>query len=70
MDEPPHTLLTQFRGWNGNDQSKKLHPSSKNKLGYVIDKLDDHWADLVDSRLGITREDRDTILDYGPEKFN
>ena len=37
---------------------------------YVIDKLDDHWADLVDTHLGIDAENRDKILDYGPEKFN
>ena len=34
---------------------------------YVIDKLDDHWADLVDTHLGIDTENRDKILDYGPE---
>ena len=37
---------------------------------YVIDKLDDHWADLVDNHLGINMMERDKILDYGPEKFN
>ena len=37
---------------------------------YVIDKLDDHWADLVDNHLGIEMEKQDRILDYGPEKFN
>ena len=30
---------------------------------YVIDQLDDHWADLA-------KENRDKILDYGPEKFD
>ena len=37
---------------------------------YVIDKLDNHWADLVDIHLGIDIDKRDKILDYGPEKFN
>ena len=37
---------------------------------YVIDKLDDHWADLVDTHLGISVLERDKILDYGPDKFN
>ena len=37
---------------------------------YLIDKLDDHWADLVDNHLGIIIMERDKILDYGPEKFN
>ena len=37
---------------------------------YVIDKLDDHWADLVDSFFNISIENRDKILEYGPEKFN
>ena len=36
---------------------------------YAIDKLYDHWADLVDTHLGIDMEDRDKILEYGPEKF-
>ena len=30
----------------------------------TIDKLDDHWADLVDNHLGIKMEERDLILDY------
>ena len=37
---------------------------------YVIDKLDENWANLVDTHLGIYMENRDKILDYGPEKFN
>ena len=36
---------------------------------YVIDKLDDRWADMVDSHLGINMLERDIVLDYGPEKF-
>ena len=30
---------------------------------YVIDKLDDHWADMVDSHLGISMLERDIVLD-------
>ena len=37
---------------------------------YVIDRLDDQWADLVDTHLGISMLEREKILDYGPEKFN
>ena len=68
-----HTLYSHSsEGGMGMINLKNFIPALKTSWvrRYVIDKLDDHWADLVDSHLGITREDRDTILDYGPEKFN
>ena len=37
---------------------------------YCIDKLDDHWADLLDTHFNITPSKRHTILDFGPEKLN
>ena len=36
---------------------------------YTVDKLDDHWADLVDNFMGINMEGKDTLLGYRPEKF-
>ena len=68
-----HTLYAHSsEGGMGMINLKNFIPALKTSWvrQYVIDKLDDHWADLVDSYLGITRENRDTILDYGPEKFN
>ena len=37
---------------------------------YCTDKLDDHWADLLDIYFKVTPNTRHTILHYGPEKFN
>ena len=37
---------------------------------YCIDKLNDHWADKIDSFFGLTNETRHTLLSFGPEKFN
>ena len=37
---------------------------------YTIDKLDDHWADLLDTLLDKTPDTRAEILNYGPERFN
>ena len=37
---------------------------------YTIDKLDDHWADLLDTLLDKTPDTRTEILNYGPERFN
>ena len=36
---------------------------------YAIDKLDDHWGDLLDTQMGIDMEGRDKILEYGPAQF-
>ena len=68
-----HTLYSHSsEGGMGMINLKNFIPALKTSWvrRYVIDKLDDHWADLVDSHLGIARENRDKILDYGPEKFN
>ena len=37
---------------------------------YSIDKLDDHWADLLDIHFNISPNTRHTILKFGPERFN
>ena len=37
---------------------------------YCIDKLDDHWADKLDSFFNLTPETRHNITKYGPERFN
>ena len=37
---------------------------------YCIDKLDDHWADKLDSFFNITPDTRYTITKFGPERFN
>ena len=37
---------------------------------FFIDKLDDHWADLLDRFFNTLPDTRHTILHYGPERFN
>ena len=37
---------------------------------YCIDKLDDHWADKLDTLLHLTPHTRNIITKYGPERFN
>ena len=37
---------------------------------YCIDKLDDHWADILDTFLKLTPDTRHTITLFGPERFN
>ena len=37
---------------------------------YCIDKLDDHWADKLDSFFNLTPDTRHNITKYGPERFN
>ena len=37
---------------------------------YCINKLDDHWADKLDSFFNITPDTRHTITKFGPERFN
>ena len=37
---------------------------------YSIDKLDDHWADIIDEYFHITPNTRYQIHKYGPERFN
>ena len=37
---------------------------------YCIDKLDDHWADKLDTILNLTPDTRYQITQYGPERFN
>ena len=37
---------------------------------YVIDMVDDHWADLLDIHLKLTPPTRRHVLDFGAEKFN
>ena len=36
---------------------------------YATDKLDDHWADIIDARLGIVKEDRAQVLKWGQEAY-
>ena len=70
MDEPSNTLFPQLRRRHGYDQLGKFHLKTSWIRRYVIDKLDDHWAYMVDMHLGINMMERDKVLDYGPEKFN
>ena len=37
---------------------------------YCIDKLDDHWADKLDTLFNLTSDTRHQITKYGPERFN
>ena len=37
---------------------------------YSIDKIDDNWADMIDTFFQITPDTRHTIHDFGPERFN
>ena len=37
---------------------------------FCIDKLDDHWADLLDTHFNTSPNTRHTILKFGPERFN
>ena len=37
---------------------------------FCIDKLDDHWADLLDGFFNTVPDTRHTILQFGPERFN
>ena len=37
---------------------------------YSIDKIDDNWADIIDTFFGITPDTRHTIHNFGPERFN
>ena len=37
---------------------------------YSIDKIDDNWADIIDTFFQTTPENRGTIHHFGPERFN
>ena len=37
---------------------------------YSVDKIDDNWADIIDSFFQISPDTRDTIHKFGPERFN
>ena len=37
---------------------------------YAVEATDDHWADIIDTELGLTPDTREEILEYGPERFN
>ena len=37
---------------------------------YCVDKIDDHWADLLDQQLKLTPPTRQRMLEFGAEKFN
>ena len=37
---------------------------------YCVDKIDDNWADIIDSFFKITPDTRHTINNFGPERFN
>ena len=37
---------------------------------YTIDKIDDNWADILDTFFHITPDTRHTIHNFGPERFN
>ena len=37
---------------------------------YAIDRIDDHWADIIDTYFMVTPDTRNTILNFGPERFN
>ena len=37
---------------------------------YCIDKLDDHWADKLDTFFNLTPDTRHLITKFGPERFN
>ena len=34
---------------------------------YASDKLNDHWADIIDERLGVEWSTRNQVLDWGTE---
>ena len=37
---------------------------------YSVDKIDDNWADIIDSFFQISPDTRHTIHKFGPERFN
>ena len=37
---------------------------------YSIDKIDDNWADMIDTFFHLTPDNRHTIHNFGPERFN
>ena len=37
---------------------------------YSVDKIDDNWADIIDTFFQITPDNRHTIHNFGPERFN
>ena len=37
---------------------------------YAIGRLDDHWADMLNTRFNLTADTKHQILEYGPEPFN
>ena len=37
---------------------------------YSMDKIDDNWADMIDTFLHLTPDTRHTIHKFGPERFN
>ena len=37
---------------------------------YSMDKIDDNWADMIDTFLHLTPDTRHTIHNFGPERFN
>ena len=37
---------------------------------YCIDKIDDHWADIIDNYFHLLPDSRKTLLKFGPERYN
>ena len=37
---------------------------------YCVDKLNDHWADILDTFFNLTPDTRHTINKFCPERFN
>ena len=37
---------------------------------YAILKTNYHWADIIDTHLGLTMDTRTDIFKFGPERFN
>ena len=36
---------------------------------YCIQKVDDHWADIIDTHFKLTKNTRTDLLHYGPERL-
>ena len=37
---------------------------------YAILQTDDHWADILDTHLGLSPETRTQVFKFDPERFN
>ena len=37
---------------------------------YIVDKIDDNWADIIDTFFHLTPDTRYKVHSYGPERFN